>query len=276
MLIGHKLLINSFKSLLKNDRLAHGYLFFGQAGVGKKLFAKALANFLENGEFDYSDEEAPIFNDAIVVWPNEKMVIGIDEARRIKEFLYMRPNLSSKRTVIIDGVEFLTTEAQNALLKITEEPPESSLLILIARTPEVLTPTLASRLQKVYFSCLKEEEVQDWLVDEFSVSRVEAVKLADESMGNPGLALKLLRDRNFLNLKKQAENFLKTSGIERREFIKELLESESFDFLGFLDMVLFVLAYQKKIDSDLWHRALELRRNLSNFPLNPKLQLMNL
>ncbi len=289
MLVGHELLISSFRSLVKSERLAHAYLFFGPEGVGKKLFALSLANFLENppasGDFNYDEARPPIFGDAVLIEPNEGKTIGIDEARRVKEFLHMKPNKSLKRTVIIDEAEFLTTEAQNALLKITEEPPDSSLLILIVRNPEVLMPTIGSRLQKIYFSSLPEREVVVWLVNEHSVSKTEAEKLAKESFGSPGLAFKMLKDEKFQATSKLAEKFLKTSSAGRKDFLKELLEPEEFNMLSFLDAVILIsslrihesdnLRKQEK-EIELWHKVLGLRRDFSNFSLNPKLQLQAL
>ncbi|TSC81854.1 MAG: DNA polymerase III, delta prime subunit [Parcubacteria group bacterium Gr01-1014_20] len=294
MLVGHKLLADNFRSLVEDERLAHAYLFFGPEGVGKKLFALTLANFLEKGEFDYG-EKFWIFssgggsafggNDAILVQPNESKTIGIDEARRVKEFLYMKPNVSSKRTVIIDEAEFLTTEAQNALLKITEEPPESSLLILIARDPEILMPTTNSRLQKVYFSSLSEGEVVVWLMKEHSVSKTEAEKLAKDSFGSPGLALKMLNDKKFQETMRLAKKFLGVSGAERKDFLKILLESDEFNMLSFLDAVILISSLRiheadnlrkREKEIELWHKLLGLRRDFSNFSLNPKLQLLSL
>ena len=70
----------------------------------------------------------------------------------LKYFLWQKPNRSLKRLAIINEAENLTSEAQNAALKIVEEPPESSLIIFIAKTSEDLFSTLTSRLQKIYFS----------------------------------------------------------------------------------------------------------------------------
>ena len=295
MLVGHKLLADSFKSLIKNERLAHAYLFFGPEGVGKKLFALNLANFLssrggsppkgEQATFGGEIIDGGIINDAMLIEPNESKTIGIDEARRVKDFLRLRPNVSSRRMVIIDEAEFLTTEAQNALLKITEEPPDSSLLILIARDPEILMPTINSRLQKIYFPSLPQKEVEMWLMREHSVAKTEAEKLAKESFGSPGLALRMLNSDKFKETRKLAERFLKISYAERKDFLKILLEPEDFDMLSFLDAVILISSLRihesenlrkREKEIELWHKLLGLRRDFSNFSLNPKLQLQAL
>ena len=300
MLIGHKLLVNNFKALVKSERLAHGYLFFGPEGVGKKTFALALANFLETENFD--SDSGKILNDVLLIQPDEKGTIGIDAVRGIKNFLCQRPNASLRRTLIVDEVEALTGEAQNALLKITEEPPESSFLILVARDPEILMPTLQSRLQKIYFAPLRFNEVEEGLKNRIKNYESRIMKeVVKESRGSLGLALKMSGGDlaanpeisneavKFQETRKLAEKFLTTSGGARKDFIKELLERSpaggDFDILAFLDAAVLVLAdrlrnyenvqnYEK--NAELWHKVLKLRQNFSNFPLNPKLQLLNL
>lgn len=275
MVLGHKLLIKGFKNMVKNGRLSHGYVFFGPEGVGKKTFGLALANFLENQELDYT--EGKLLSDLFLILPDENKTIGINVIKEARNFLFQKPNRSLKRTLIIDEAEFLTTEAQNALLKITEEPPASSLLILIVRDPEILMPTLASRLQRIYFSPLSVREVEEWL-EEKAKKKEPAVsrKIIEEARGSLGLAMRMLSDDEFNQARKSAEKFLKLSQIDRKNFIKELLEPESFDVLEFLDSLILALANDKKIDYNFWHKVLRLRRDFSNFPLNPKLQLLNL
>lgn len=141
-------LINNFRELIENDKLSHSYLFFG-AGEEKFIFSQALANFLEKGEFS---EPKGILTEFLAVSPDEKGTIGIEQIRNLKYFLWQKPTASFKRMVIIESAQALTAEAQNAALKIVEEPPERSLIIFLAKTAEDLLPTLNSRLQKIYFS----------------------------------------------------------------------------------------------------------------------------
>jgi DNA polymerase-3 subunit delta' len=148
MLLGHQKIKGDFERLIGLDRLAHGYFFFGPAGAGKRFFAEEFARSLERGSWFEKNDARPL-SDALFIAPDEKDTIGIDAVRSIKLFLGERPNISKYRLVVIDRADALTTEAQNALLKITEEPPVRTLLILIAAGKESLLPTLISRLQAV-------------------------------------------------------------------------------------------------------------------------------
>ena len=237
MFTGHKLLVKNFKSLADRGRLGHAYLFFGANRMGAKNFALALSNFSETGNFEFESER--ILSDQFLVEPNEKKTIGVDEARKIKSFLFMKPNVGSRRVVIVDRAEFLTTEAQNALLKIAEEPPESALLILITIEPELLRETLVSRFNKIFFA-------------------------GAENLGESGQYLE------------EGKKFLALKPGERKDFVKNLLEPDDFEILNFLDAVILALANKEKIDYNFWHKILKLRQDFSNFPLNPKLQLTSL
>ncbi len=160
-MISYGQLVNDFKRLTENKRLSHAYIFFGEEknNQEKKFsFAQSLANFLETGIF-----ESPLrlLRDLLIISPDEKGTIGIDNIRLLKNFLWQNPTNSRRRTAIIRNAKNLTSEAQNAALKIVEEPPESSLIIFVANHENDLFSVLSSRLQKIYFpksSDLQKEE----------------------------------------------------------------------------------------------------------------------
>ncbi len=133
-----------FQRLIDNGKLFHSYLFFGEAMDEQFKFTQELANYLENKKW----EEPPgILLDALAMKEE-----GIEAARGITSFLWQKPVKSPRRTLVLQNAERLTTHAQNAILKIAEEPPEHALLILIVRNPETLLWPLQSRFQKIYFS----------------------------------------------------------------------------------------------------------------------------
>lgn len=275
MLIGHEEVIGNLKKLALSKKLAHGYIFFGPAMVGKKTIALQFANFLETGIFGVPK----ILGDMLFVEPDEKFSVGIDAARDIKYFLWEKPNVSAYRTVIIDGVEHMTTEAQNALLKIAEEPPVSTLLILITSDLESLNQTISSRLQKIYFSVLSDEAVADWLKKEEGLSPKDASALAGRAFGKPGLAFALFHDKNFQVYLKNAENLLKSSGEKRREVIKKLAAADDFNLAKLIDALIMSISagdFGKKDNVARWHKFLSLRHEIDYYNLNPRLQLENL
>lgn len=286
MILGREKVTADFKKLVVSGALGHAYLFYGPAMVGKRTFATALARFLEKGIFE-PPADGEVLQDGKMIDlafarqldPDKKGdSIGIDAAREIKNFLWQKPNTSPRRTLILDEVEFLTTEAQNALLKITEEPPASSLIVLVSSDPDGLLPTILSRVEKVYFGLIPEKEIVEWLVAYRKLAAADAKKFAKQSFGKPGLAIRLAEDGNLQKNIALAEKLLKVQPAGRRDLIKEIMEPDDFNFHKFIDALILALAGEKESRTRdiIWHRALTLADRESNFSLNPRLQLENL
>ena len=302
MLIGHTKNTFDFKKLIEENALSHGYIFSGPSMLGKRTFALALANFLENGIFEVPTENQILQDAKIIDRASMKMLdpdasgnsIGIDAAREIKNFLSQRPNVSTRRTLIIDDAVLMTNEAQNAILKVTEEPPVSSLLILIASETEGLLPTILSRLPQISFGTVAQSEIAEWLAVTFPDScraraveghskecvlpTAKAVEAAKKSFGKPGLAWRLIFDKEFLENIACAEKFLKASPTVRRDVIKKIIEPDDFNMRAFLDAFILVLAWSDMIKKRpaLWHKTMTLYGRITDFSLNPRLQLENL
>ena len=135
-----------FKRLADQGGLSHGYLFFGHESAPEKIaFAKELAGYLENKKWRLPEK---VLIDAQFINAFEES--GIDVVRNASQFLWQKPVLSPRRTLVIDNADNLTPAAQNAILKISEEPPAHALIILLLRNQEILLPALQSRFQKIY------------------------------------------------------------------------------------------------------------------------------
>ncbi len=194
MVIGHQDLQQRFQKLITSGRLGQSYLFFGEPQVGKFHFAAHCANFLETGAFEIGIRP---LQDSMLI----RNASGIDMIRELKTFLWQRPAIALRRTAIIDQAGSLTTEAQNALLKIVEEPPEHACVILIAEQPESLIPPLASRVQKIYFGRVSDTEMKQCSADQKAITH---------AFGRPG-RLRQLQERNdvWVEAERWADEFLK-------------------------------------------------------------------
>jgi len=275
MLVGHERIAEQLKKLADEERLAHGYVFFGPAMVGKRFLAVNFANLLEGGGF----AEPKVLNDCLGISKDEKGVVGIDAVRQIKNFLWQKPVLSKRRTVILNDAELLTGEAQNALLKVAEEPPPSTLLILITSDLEGLSETISSRLQKIYFSAVPAASIAGWLEKEFGLAKKTAQELAEKSFGKPGLASATVKDKKLKDNLDSARKMLGLPEAKRRDFIKKLMERDDFNLTDVLDSLILILA-SRGIDNAAkirqWHKFMRLRHEAAYFNLNPRLQLENL
>jgi DNA polymerase-3 subunit delta' len=108
---------------------------------------------------------------------------------RVLEVAGSRPFEARRRVFVIDGADDMTTEAQDALLKTLEEPPASSMLILVTAYPDVLLPTIQSRCRRLRFGPLSEDDVARVLEARCGVERKAARVLAAASGGSVSRAL---------------------------------------------------------------------------------------
>jgi len=177
MVFNFKKIQDDFIRLIENERLFHAYLFFGENQIEIIEFSKKLANLLENREFKNPEK---FLSDFLIIQPNENGNIGIDEVRGLQDFLYQKSVVSKKKTAIITDAENMTSEAQGSILKIIEEPPQKSLMILIAKNDDLILSTIISRVHRIYFPpvALKNTEksesnkVESGDIDEFITKQI--------------------------------------------------------------------------------------------------------
>ncbi|MGC9046862.1 MAG: AAA family ATPase [Minisyncoccia bacterium] len=242
-LIGLDEKINLFISKIKNNTLKQSYCFYGDPHIGKSLFARSLAYYLEYQVFDLLNK--PLI-DFFEINP-ENNSIGIDVIKSIKKFIYQKPLKSNYRYVLINDAFLLTIEAQGALLKIMEEPPRSALIILVTPTYENLSSPLISRLIKIYFNRLSNDTIKQILIKNYQLDKQQAEVIAKNSFGRIGRAIKLLEDHktNIAN-----------------------------DLINNLDELIVQLFLKNKMQySSLIKWLLNKQYNLANFNLNTNLQI---
>ncbi|MCA1957908.1 MAG: DNA polymerase III subunit delta' [Nitrospira sp.] len=166
-IIGHERSIAAIKSALKHGRLAHAYLFHGEAHIGKFLSAVRLAQALSCEDSDSIKNldscgicrsclqiAARTYPDYAVIEPDRELAvpqIKIEQIREIEQQLIYRPLIGEKKICIIDDADRLTIGAANALLKTLEEPPPYGLFILVSSRPMALPATIRSRCQSLRF-----------------------------------------------------------------------------------------------------------------------------
>ena len=268
MILGHSEKIKIFKDLADKDGLSHAYLFYGPEQVGKNHFAKALSAYLEHGEFE---ESKRLLSETLTVLPGEdKDSIGIDEVRVAKTFLYRKPVNSEKRLVIIDNSDLLTPQAQNAILKITEEPPKTGIIILITKNPDTLLPTLRSRVQQVYFSRLKSDDLKNFLKKERGLADDEIERIVKLSFGRPGRMFDLIDTDKYKDLLKIFNNLKKDSKV-KRSTIEEI--SKEGDYRELLDYLIAVLSEKPLENYKLLAKIMDAKQKMGDYSTNKRLQL---
>ncbi|UCD72232.1 MAG: DNA polymerase III subunit delta' [Syntrophobacterales bacterium] len=196
-IIGHDSQIEHLRNAMRNGRVAHAYLFLGKEGIGKKLVALSLAKALNcpHGSEDPCDEcrsclkvEHLNHPDVILVEPQGQW-IRIDQIRDLQRELSHRPYEGKRRVCIFSGSDRLRQEAANALLKILEEPPLHTVMILLAANLDLILPTIASRCQKIPFNPLPFDRIAEVVRSRLELQREEAHILASHADGSLGKAL---------------------------------------------------------------------------------------
>jgi DNA polymerase-3 subunit delta' len=215
------------KKYIETASLRAGFLFAGPEGVGKKMAAKTLAKALncENKSQDSCDScssclkiEKDIHPDIFLLdasvplepesdqdsfQSKDSQAIKIGHIRKIKRDISLKPYEARVKVFIIDNAHNLTQEASNAFLKILEEPPGDSLLILVTDKPGLLLRTVASRCKIIRFAALQRQRLAEILKSEYGLDVNRAHFLAYFSEGRFGRALKL-KDTDILREKNTA------------------------------------------------------------------------
>jgi DNA polymerase-3 subunit delta' len=200
-IIGHERPLEILRQALGNGRLHHAYLFVGPEGVGKRTVALAVAKaaHCDEAPADFCDRCANCARIQHGNHPDVRLVetlagkkeISIQQVRAIERELNFRSFSGQKKIAIIDPATSMNISAQNALLKTLEEPPQGSLLILIAPNAGGRLPTLRSRCLRLPFAPLSPQAVTGFLTAHKGVAKEAARFLSAMSMGSLGAALKL-------------------------------------------------------------------------------------
>jgi len=166
-LVGQQHVTETLKNAIKNDRVAHAYIFSGARGVGKTTAARILAKALNCvkgptaqpcGECD-SCKEIAAGTSLDVIEIDAASNRGIDQIRELREMVRYAPAASRSKVVILDEAHMLTGEASNALLKTLEEPPDRVIFVMATTQPEDLVDTIRSRSQHFHFRALTFAEI---------------------------------------------------------------------------------------------------------------------
>jgi len=139
---------------------------------------------------------------------NRARSIGIDMIRHVTEVLSKHPFEGRRTVVALFDAHLATAEAQNALLKLLEEPPPSAAIVLVTEFPDRLLPTVLSRCYEIRFDPLPVEAIAEFLVEFYLVEALEAQRLAALAQGNLRRGIKLLEER-FLSLWKDGADAAK-------------------------------------------------------------------
>ena len=198
-IIGHQQIVEQLQHTVATDRIAGAYLFVGPTGVGKEMVARYFAQLI----FCQQDAQPPTVcgtclacrkvdsgnhPDLQFIRP-EGSLLKIGQIRELQKRIIYEPLEASRKVYILTDVDRMNAEAENCLLKTLEEPPASSVLILLTSNIRALLPTTRSRCQILQFHPMPTQELAEILVEKFSVAPEQATPLAIAVDGAIGKAL---------------------------------------------------------------------------------------
>jgi DNA polymerase-3 subunit delta' len=226
------------------------YIFHGASGMGKSTMANEVARRLNCQGDDptvcascrvFASDSYP---DLITIQPEDKPSIGIEQVRGLVQTLALSLYYpAGTRVVIINQAHVLTTEAQNALLKLIEEPPPQTIFILATDHVDALLPTVRSRCAAIYFPPVPEPAIAEFLASSQRLKPSDAAALASASGGAPGVAVRLAADPAEATARHELADLATTAAnsslFDRLLIARRLTDTKAKEALGRADLIRF-------------------------------------
>lgn len=262
-IIGHKSILDLLSRSLSNGRVSHAYIFEGATGIGKKTvadyFARALVceNNLQapcgicKGCLMSIGGSHPDIN--VIAMPEDEngdtdkkaaKSISVNTIRQARKDIYIRPVRADKKVYIICDAQKLTDEAQNSFLKVLEEPPDYTVIILITTNIEALFNTVQSRAVAIKFGRLLDDDIRKYIASNYPEQLPKGQALTAIAQGNIGQLLQALTDSDRILMRLSVKDALPVifGGDESRLFeLFCLYENYKDDFDKLQDTALSIL-----------------------------------
>ena len=239
-------------SNIVKQKVAHAYLFYGPAHLGKQIVAEyfVASLFCSARRANQSNITIPcrqcancqqifkrIYPDVFWLEINtdtkEKATknISIEQIRNLKKKVSLKPLTNFYQVVIIKNAESLSLPAVNALLKILEEPNKQTIFILLTDYLNFIPSTIRSRCRLLRFRLVKQARISSFLREQLHLAPKQANELSRLSNGRPGLAIRFAQQNKFLvDYQKNISDFIKviTEGIVSKFDLAKRIAKSSF------------------------------------------------
>ena len=253
-IIGNEKTKKLFEKSIKLETLSHSYIFLGEEGIGKKLFAKEIAKALlclgENKycnncksciEFDTNNNP-----DYYLIEPDGNN-IKIEQIREMQKKVLEKPIISKRKVYIINDSDKMTKEAQNCLLKTLEEPPKYVTIILIGSNESAFLSTIKSRCTIINFEKISIEEIQKYMKEnyDFEFQNKNILKATEGSISK---AIEIYEKKEkYEEIYELIINIKNIDIIETLKKAKIIYESKE-DINKILDYINIIMLEQAKTD----------------------------
>lgn len=218
-IIGQQQIKEHLQNALATGKISHAYIINGEKSSGKEFIAKVFAMALqcERGEMEPCQEcrsckQALSGNhpDIIRLVHEKPGTISVDDIRaQVNNDIAVKPYSSAYKVYIINEAEKMTVQAQNAILKTLEEPPEYAVILLLTANVNSLLSTILSRCVVLNMKPVADHLVKEYLCSKLQVPDYKAEVCAAFARGNVGKAKMLATSEEFENIKAEALALLK-------------------------------------------------------------------
>ncbi|MBS4535914.1 DNA polymerase III subunit delta' [Clostridium sp. D2Q-14] len=203
--IGQERIIKSLQNTIKNESIGHGYIFEGKKGIGKTMMAKIFSKALLckekginpcgvcNSCIKFESFNHPDFHMEKPLGKSFKK----EQIEDIQRGIRVLPYEGDRKIFIISDADKMTISAQNSFLKSLEEPPKDTIIIMMVENTKNLLPTIISRSQRLKFTPIRNDKIQDYLNKKYNIDKDKAHMIADFSRGNIGRAREICESEEF-------------------------------------------------------------------------------
>lgn len=249
-IIGQEQLKEHLQNAIAMDKVSHAYLINGERSSGKEFVAKVFAAALqcEKGGTEPCGEchsciQAKSGNqpDIIFVAHDKPNTIGVEDIRtQINNDIGIKPYSSPRKVYIMNEGEKMTVQAQNALLKTLEEPPEYAVILILTTNVEALLPTILSRCVVLNMKPVPDHKIKKYLMEELQIPDYKANICVAFARGNIGKAKMLASSEEFEKVKEEAVTLVKyINDMDISEVVKAIkkISEYQFDVTDYLDIL---------------------------------------
>ena len=249
-IIGQEQLKEHLPNAISMNKVSHAYIINGERSSGKEFIARIFAMALqcEKGGTEpcgecHSCKQAMSNNqpDIIYIGHEKPNTIGVEDIRgQINNDIGIKPYSSPRKIYIMNEGEKMTVQAQNALLKTLEEPPEYAVILILTTNVEALLPTILSRCVVLNMKPVPDAKVKKYLMEELGVPDYKANICVAFARGNIGKAKLLASSEEFEKVKDEAITLVKyINDMEINEIVKAIkkITEYKFDVNDYLDIL---------------------------------------
>ena len=250
-IIGQEQIKEHLQRAIQMHKVSHAYIINGERGSGKEFIANLFAMTLqcEKEETEpcmecHSCKQAMTKNqpDILRLTHEKPNTISVEDIRdQINHDVQIKPYSSSRKIYIINDAEKMTPQAQNALLKTLEEPPEYVVIILLTTNASLLLPTLISRSIVLNMKPVEDKLVRKYLMEDLHIPDYQADICVAFARGNIGKAKSLASSEDFDKIKEEAITVLKyINDMEIGDLIQAIKKIGEYkvDIHDYLDIIM--------------------------------------